>query len=415
MNAISPYLLTSQRFNQYNFQMYQASLKSPIYPISSYSFHSLFLKQQKWSLDTSAKLSRYIEQANALAKETQPFDSKQPNSLINNRLTKSSDSQAISALAQPKANPASYKLEVTQLANKQTNRGNALNSYDPSSFQTGINSFRLNVGGKEHTISFYASNQESNQVSLSRMASAINQSEIGVTARVIQNKEQNTSTLELSSNETGLSHAFSIFDVEGNSVQASGIGTVSQAAEDAQYKVDDKNYSSSSNTVAIGQAKDVSISLHQVTDEPVTIEVTADASKLVSEVKSLVNQYNQFAAYVQHEQLSQNVRKSWSSINQSLQSTLPELGIEKLADGRLYVDDQKLGSNLKDQFAKTQSALSGPNGLATLLSQEAQQIQQTPLIQAYQTPSQNPYTEYLLPNLFMRQASATGLYLNQVL
>lgn len=414
MNAISPYLLTSQRFNHYNFQMYQASFRTPIYPISSHSFHSLYLKQQQWSLDTATKLSRYIDQANSLAKETQDFNAAQPNSLINTRLVKSSNSQAISALAQPKSSIASYTIEVSKLASKQINAGSALNSITPSAVQAGMNSFRLNVGGKEHTVSFYASSHDSNQETLSRMASAINQSVTGLTARVLHHKEQNTSTLELTSNETGLSHAFSIFDVEGNSVQASGIGTVSQAADDAQYKVNGKGYSSSFNTVAIGSAKDVIVSLHETTTEPVSLEITADASRLVSEVKSLINQYNQFNTYIQQEPLSKSVVQSWKSTTESIQSRLSDLGIDKLSDGRLTVDEKKLNQNFHDHFARTQSALSGPGGFVTLLSNETRRIQQTPLVQAYQLPNQNPYANYLMPNLFMQQASATGLYFNQI-
>ncbi|MGD8189738.1 flagellar filament capping protein FliD [Brevibacillus ginsengisoli] len=413
MNAISPYLIPSQRFRSYNFQMYQASLRAPIIPISSHSFQSLYSKQQQWSQDTSAKLSQYIEQANQLAKETRSFDSEQPNSLINMRLANSSNKKELTGSAQPKASMASYSIEVAKLASKQQNTGSSLNSSAPSSVQTGKNSFRLNVGGQEHTISFEASNHDSNLETLTRMASAINQSESSLTARVIQNHEQNTSTLELSSNETGLPHAFSIFDVEGNSVQASGIGTVTQAAEDAQYKVNGKNYSSSSNTVTVGDAKDVTVFFHQVTSGPVTLEVTANASKLVSQVKSLIHQYNQFNTYIQQEPLSKSVIQSWNSSTQRISSRLNDIGVDQLADGRLYVDDQKLEQNLQDHFAQIQSALSGPDGVATLMSKETRRIQQTPLVGAYPLPSLNPYTNYLLPNLFIQQASATGLYLNQ--
>lgn len=417
MNAVSPYILTSQRFNQYNFQMYQATLRVPKFPISSYSFLPLYLKQQKWSLDTSATLSRLLDEANALDKKASQFDLKQKNSVINSRMADSSDSQTISVQAQPKAALNTYKIEVSKLAKGQKNTGFQLANDSASAVSSGKNTFRINVGGEEHTIFFYAYSNDTHKETLSRMAGAINQNGIGLRAQVVEDQIQHTSRLELTSDDTGLKTAFSIYDIDGNSVQATGIGNVSQTAEDANYTVNGKSFTSSSNTVTIGTDKDVVVTFHQLTNEAVTVQVRADSNKIVEEVKSLVRQYNQFESYLNHEagSLSNELRKNWRKLTQEVQPKWNDLGFQSRSDGSLYLDEAKLRENLDEQFDQVQSALSGPGGFATKVAQETERIHETPLVQAYQTTiNNNPYHNYLLPNMFLKQAAATGLAFNQL-
>lgn len=420
MNGISPYIMTSQRHNRYNFQMYQASLKVPHFPLSSYSFQSLYLKQQNWSLETSATLTKLMNEASALRKEAEQFHSKQASSPVHTRTVTSSNQQAVTAVAQPKSEVASYKVEVTKLAKNQKNTGNQLASTAPSTLH-GNQSFRVNVGGTEQTVSFFAFKEDSNHQTMSRMAQAINREDFGVTARVIENKEKGTSQLELYSNETGIKHSFSIYDIEGTSVQTSGAGQVSQTAEDAIYKVNDKTFTSDSNTVTIGEKKTISATLKQISNgELVSLSVQPNESLIVDKVASLLNRFNRFESIIDSYSFpfSTDFRQSLQRITNEARSQFENLGIEKQEDGSLELDEQKLTEKLDKQFQQVQSALSGPNGFVTKLSKLAERIGQTPVINMYQanlgsTYSQyNPYNNYLLPNMFLQQASSTGLYLN---
>lgn len=418
MIGISPYTLTSQRHNQYNFQMYQASLKSPVYPLSSYSFHSLYMKQQSWSLETSEALTKLMSEASSMRKEAEQFNAKQTKSPLHTRTATSSNQQAVLATAQPKADMMKYKVEVTKLAKNQKNTGNQLSSSASSDLQ-GNQSFRLNVGGKEHTVSFYSLKEDTNQQTMSRMAQAINRDDIGVTARVIEDKEKGTSRLELSSNQTGVKHSFSIYDVEGTSVQTTGAGQVSQSAEDAVYKVNDKTYTSDSNKVTAGDKKDVTLELKGVTSESVSLSIQPDRSQILDKVESLVNRFNRFESFLDSTSipLSTDFRRSLQKISNEARAQFEMLGIEKMADGSLELDEQELAEKLDKQFQQVQSAISGSNGFATRLTKLAERVEQTPVINMYQSANNryNPYNQYLLPNVFLQQASSTGLYLNTIM
>ncbi|MGC5326716.1 flagellar filament capping protein FliD [Brevibacillus sp. SYSU BS000544] len=418
MIGITPYTLTSQRHNQYNFQMYQASLKNPIYPLSSYSFQSLYMKQQSWSLETSAVLTKLMNEASSIRKEAEQFNAKQTKSPLHIRTVTSSNQQAVIATAQPKADMTNYKVEVTKLAKIQKNTGNQLSSSASSNLQ-GNQAFRLNVGGKEHTVSFYSFKEDSNHQTMSRMAKAINRDDIGVTARVIEDKEKGTSRLELSSNQTGVKQSFSIYDVEGTSVQTTGAGQVSQSAEDAVYKVNDKPYTSDSNKVTIGDKKDVTLMLKEVTSASITLSVQHDRSQILDKVESLVDRFNRFESLLDSTSLplSTDFRRSLQKISNDARAQFETLGIETMADGSLELDEQKLAEKLDKQFQQVQSAISGSNGFATKLAKLAERVEQTPVINMYQSPNNrfNPYNQYLLPNVFLQQASSTGLYLNTIM
>lgn len=80
------YLLSNQPAGQYRFQMLQASLKTPIRPISTYSSQPFYLKQQKWTEDTGSSLSVLYQSARAVSKSVQRLNLDDSSSAINSRV-----------------------------------------------------------------------------------------------------------------------------------------------------------------------------------------------------------------------------------------------------------------------------------------------------------------------------------------
>lgn len=188
MITMSPYVLTMDRLNRYRQTMHQASLKTPRFPVSAHSFHSLYLKQQSWSINTAMALTKLLEHNQDLLDAALQLDSSKQNSAINSRNAVSSNPAAATVTAQSKAKSDTYSLSISQLATSQTNKGSSLYSNAPSSFAPGHNTFQLTANGKEYSFTFYSSPYDTNKQGLAKMAQTINEQRIGVTAQVVNDQ-----------------------------------------------------------------------------------------------------------------------------------------------------------------------------------------------------------------------------------
>jgi hypothetical protein len=80
MVAAAPHLFFRERVNRYRVHMTHAALREPANPISSHSLERFYLKQQEWTVKTSAILSLTFEQARSLAKAADTFDTSRKSS-----------------------------------------------------------------------------------------------------------------------------------------------------------------------------------------------------------------------------------------------------------------------------------------------------------------------------------------------
>jgi len=419
MITAAPYLLTSQFVYRNQMQMYQASLRNPTVPLSAHAFHPLYVKQQQWSLQTASTLSVTLEAARLMEKAAKPFDSNSPGSAINSRKTAVSDKNALSATALSGAKLGTYRIGIQQLAATHTHKGNTLASQATTSVQGGINKFGLTINGKEHDIQFFSFTSDTHDNSLTRMAEAINQKKLGVTARVERDQKNGTSQLVIASHETGEKQRFSLRDLEGNSVTVSGANQTTQQGEDALYTVDGKSFRSASNRVRLPEG--VEVQLHKQTSQSVELNVSADANAITAHAEKLVAAYNRLESFLDntHGKLSFNLKGSWEQLMRHSRAHLETIGITRSADGSLRLDQTRLRHMTETNFERVQQALSGPTGFATRVLHETERMQNIPM-GAYLPDSKaygryvNPYTMYTLPSMFYRQAASTGILFNQI-
>lgn len=130
-----------------------------------------------------------------------------------------------------------------------------MNSSDNSAISSGLNTIALKVGANTKNISFTIDNNDTNQSSLKKMASAINFAKTGVTASVSTDTKTGTSFLKMTSDKTGTENIFSISDVNGNAATASGASSITTQAQNAEYTLDGKQYTSQSNTISTDNGK----------------------------------------------------------------------------------------------------------------------------------------------------------------
>ena len=133
----------------------------------------------------------------------------------------------------------SFDVEVLQLATAQRNEGTAMATNAnavASGFSAGQNQMTLQADGRNISISFNISATDTVRDVQQRMATAINQANAGVTASVSQ--EGGNSTLVLQSAQTGVENAGQPnFTISGAAAQAAGVTQVTQAAQNAEFRV----------------------------------------------------------------------------------------------------------------------------------------------------------------------------------
>jgi flagellar hook-associated protein 2 len=135
------------------------------------------------------------------------------------------------------------RVNVEQVALAQRNEGaslvanaNAVNA----GFTAGQNTIEIQAGGTTRNISFNVGANDSVRDVQQRMATAVNNANLGVTASVATTS--GNSTLTFASSETGVrvegQDNFAVRDMTGNAAWFTGVDTMTQGAQNALFRVD---------------------------------------------------------------------------------------------------------------------------------------------------------------------------------
>ncbi len=413
------YLLPSQPLNRYRFQMLQAKLnKTSIFPITDYSYQPLYEKQQLWTDTTARAVSKLLDYTDSLAQAAKLFDAASPTSVLNCRTALSSNPQAITALAQGKADRTSYTVEVMQIASAQVNKSSLLDTQAPTVVQSGLNRFTVKINGRDYELAINTASTDTARQSLAKIAEAVNQRGLGIRAQLTNDRMTGKSHLTLTSSKTGALQAFSINDLQGNAIRATGLDNTAAQAADAVYAIDGKRYTSATNTVKLGDSLDVAF--HKATAKAETIRVDVDHESIVKQLKNVLYRYNRLRSFLDENRFAfaPDVLLEWAQIDATNRSRLSDIGISRRIDGTLALRVDKLSQALDHNDPFIAHTLSSPGGLLANISSQAAKVLYTPfeLLAASASPAlfRSPYHAYMLPNLFLNQAATTGLFFNRL-
>lgn len=300
-------------------------------------------------------------------------------SVFNDRSSQSSDEQVLTASALDAFSPetgateASYAISVNHLAQAQKNEGLTLNRAELSVATPGTKAFDITINGLEHHFSIEVSSSDTNEDLLQKMAFAINNGEVGVSAEVAINFGDGKSELEVTSDSTGADSAFIIFDVSGDAVASTGIDSVSQAAQNAAFQVDGEELSSGSNTVHLDNGL---VTLGLVGLGEASLSVGPEEDRVKGAITELVFQVNSLIGFLEDksEYIKDEVSGSLHSYIDDHKGKLGEIGIALGEDGRLMVDDEELTSSLRRDLLGIKDMLGGFDGLSVRLDNFARQI-----------------------------------------
>ncbi|MEW6388407.1 MAG: flagellin hook IN motif-containing protein [Thermodesulfobacteriota bacterium] len=305
--------------------------------------------------------------------------------------TQSSDHDVVSILYNDTsyhpddASSSVFHFAVQQLALKQINNGASLNAAAATAIDVGTNAFTLTVGGTGYSLEITIDAGDSNEVALNKLAQAINAAGSGVTATLVYGDE-GTVYLNLAG-PYGAAHAFSLADVTGNAVSATGADTKTQSAQDADFLVNGLPYTQENNTVSL-LAGHLQVNLQGTGRATVTL----GSETMVDMVKSLLNGMNSFTAYLgSTSDLNSGLSQAWSSLVNTYSHILTKYGLQSVSGGQLGLDTLVLTDALKSHGATVREAFYGSGGLAPAVQAFMQEILTSPGAALLSSPPTSSY------------------------
>ena len=277
----------------------------------------------------------------------------------------------------------SMDINIDQLASAQTNTGLAL-SADASAGGSSLYEFSISKDGSTYNLFVSSDVGDTNQTLQEKMAKAINDKDIGITASVQKDATAGTSTLSIRSNETGsdTKNQFSIQDVYGDLVSRSGADTVTAQAQDAIYRINGgAQQTSSSNTVDLGAG--VKATFKEASGDTIKVSMQQDNSGMMSALQGMADSYNKLvtAAKVADSPKALSMNLQLASVVNTYASSLGKVGISMDSDGLMSIDKSKASSAASSgdlQSLFTQGRLSN-YGFANRLNDLATGINSNPM------------------------------------
>lgn len=338
-----------------------------------------------------AKLSAFGSLKSALSSLRDKLDAMKTLDGFISRKAASSNEDIFTATATGDAYPATYDIEVVQLAQFQRLTSGAFGGSDAV---VGTGTLTVTVGGEQMNLAVTSENN-----SLAGIRDAINSASDnpGVSATIVN--ADAGSYLILTSDTTGAANTITVTQTGGDGGLAAleydpgqGLNSLTEtvAAQDAQIRIDGFDVVSSTNSFSgaiDGVDIDVIAESGGATD-PLT--VSNDETQARNLVRDFVDSYNALISNVDAltafnaesnrggpllgdatvRGIRDQIRRELSvnvSDPASLATSLSDIGVETQLDGSLKVNDERLSEVLEQDFARFGEVFSASDGFAVRL------------------------------------------------
>ena len=298
-----------------------------------------------------------------------------------------SDSSFFSATASSSASPASYQIEVKQLAKGSEDQSKIFAGGNTTTFGDGTLTFT--VGVETFDVSVLATD------TLETIRNNINEAAGNnfVTVNLLSNITDGTdegSVLSFNSSTTGIGNDLAVSYTGDATLADLSTGlTQTSAASNATIAID--GFEASSTTNAFNDVIDgVTLNVAKINDSGTTetLTVSLDTANTKSLITSFVDTYNGFVELTKQlgsadenapglllgdytlRQVSSQIRNLFSSTVESASgsfNSLTALGITSTQEGLLEIDDEQLTEAIDTDFEKLDGLFAGDEGFATRL------------------------------------------------
>jgi flagellar hook-associated protein 2 len=247
---------------------------------------------------------------------------------------------------------AQFHFKVRQIAQNQVNQGSSLDPEAASAVNTGANTFTLTVAGTGYTLAVTINASDTNATALSKIAQAIDAANTGVTTAIVRG----TGSIKLNLNgQTGAAQAFSLADLSGNAVSATGINNSTQTSADAKFLMNGTTNIQAGNAVSL-QDGHLQVNL---TGTGVAM-VTTGPQVAVDLMQSLAGSMNSFGALLAgNPYLTPALSSAWSDLVKQEAGILTNYGLKGGSQGQVGLDTVKFTEALQKDTAGTARAVGG--------------------------------------------------------
>lgn len=338
--------------------------------------------------------------------------------LFNKKVAYSTDEDMVSAtyIGDASSDDApSFNIEVTSLAEGQTNLGYALESDVKASLVPDTYSFDININDLNYEFQFNIREGDTNKDIQDRLARLITNADVGIDADVLSNGK-GASALRLTSATVGLKAGReTIFDVsESNSSKSSGaveylgIDFTSKQPSNAEFLLNGEPRSASSNHFTIDKQYELNLNaVHTYEGQEATVGVKNDLDSITENVENLLSGYNNFISvaseYREGHPASSKLLNEMERLVSYYKNDLTSIGLDSSSDGKLELDEKNFKAALVagEDYS---SSLSTIKDFASSVLRKANQISLNPMeyvdktVVAYKNPGHNFTAPYVSSN-----------------
>ncbi len=338
--------------------------------------------------------------------------------LFNKKVAYSTDEDMVSAtyIGDASSDDApSFNIEVTSLAEGQTNLGYALESDAKASLVPDTYSFDININDLNYEFQFNIREGDTNKDIQDRLARLITNADVGIDADVLSNGK-GASALRLTSATVGLKAGReTIFDVsESNSSKSSGaveylgIDFTSKQPSNAEFLLNGEPRSASSNHFTIDKQYELNLNaVHTYEGQEATVGVKNDLDSITENVENLLSGYNNFISvaseYREGHPASSKLLNEMERLVSYYKNDLTSIGLDSSSDGKLELDEKNFKAALVagEDYS---SSLSTIKDFASSVLRKANQISLNPMeyvdktVVAYKNPGHNFTAPYVSSN-----------------
>ena len=311
-------------------------------------------------------------------------------------------------------------INIDQIATAQINKGDVL-AAEGSAGGPALYEFKIESDGYAYSFFINADSADTNETIMGKIAKAINDKNIGISVSVEKDAKSNTSALTVQSKETGNSakNQFSITDVYGDLIAHTGVGVVTQQAQDAIYRINSGDQkTSSSNTIDIGSG--VKATMLKASGDTINVSMKTDTSGAVNAVKQLVSSYNDLISTAKSSDTPKALQLNYqlaSAVN-TYATSLNRIGVTMDTKGTMSVDMEELIKAAENGALASLFKTEGYSnfGFANRMNNLAGDINANPMKYTdlsslgYANFNNNPYSPF--QNSRYNQVYNTGLFLN---
>lgn len=265
----------------------------------------------------------------------------------------------------------SFLVTVEQVASPQKNAG-ALLPATKSSLPTGAYSFSITIDDCLYSFQFQVAKDSANIDLQNKLADFINQTGIGIHAKVDYNKEAGLSRLTLASERAGDTpdRIFFLEDTSAPEKAGAGDGVLSyfglldttHPPKNTRITINDEAFEFSETEYVYDNK--LKLSFSKPTENPVSIRITTDAGPVLEKLTAFTDTYNHLISNTRNfgnqNRRSQKLLYEFSHFTALHQGDFRKAGITLTEEGLLQIDKEAatesiLSQNLRNLFEKDSS------------------------------------------------------------